>query len=209
MSYLKQYGTSAKGNDRLLKSYGGNAGSSPMARQKYASGGAVKAKEGNPSLSEGLSAADGAPAKPSLARPGRKMAKGKDAGKKGTTVNIVIAGKGPDAGPKPDMPMPPPGAGPGGPPMPPPPMRANGGAVGKFAKGGRIANLGKFAHGGKVKSHISKSDEAEDKDVRGDDHEFAKGGKVGDGGDFHGLRNNDGGAMGGKARLAKIKMYGK
>lgn len=331
MSFLKQYGTSAKGNDRLLKQYGGSAGSSPMARQHYAKGGAVKGKEGNPSLAEGLEAADGAPSKPSLARPGRKMAKkgGDDKKDAKTNVNIIIAGKSPDAGPKaappmppPDMPMPPPGGagpGPGGPPMP---MRKHGGAVGRFATGGRITNLGKYAHGGKVKradggwtgegdsgkaakekaadlrekasanekgaksslysgalaagagvtgpkfsemgkvgktlkggalasgianlgmaglqkvqamsdrdkadradkagdeaegrkrggsvkSHISRSDEAEDKKVRGDDHEFAKGGKVSDGGDFHGLRNEDGGSMGGKARLAKVKMYGR
>ena len=44
MSFLKQYGTSAKGNDRLLKQYGGgNGGSSPMARQHYAKGGAASA----------------------------------------------------------------------------------------------------------------------------------------------------------------------
>src|SRR5689334_6372678 len=137
MSYMKSVGTSAKGNDRLLKQYGGNAGSSPMARQKYASGGAVTG--GIPSLDEGLSATDGAPSKPSLARPGRKMAgkgKGKDAKGK-TNVNVVIMqspGKGADAGPPGGPgPMPPPGPGPGGPP-PGMPMRAN---------GGRIANLGK------------------------------------------------------------------
>ena len=159
MSYMKQYGTAAKGNDRLLKQYGGNAGSSPMARQRYAKGGAVKA--GNPSLDEGLStAAEGAPAKPSLARPGRKMpGKGKD--KKGgkTNVNVIIA----QAPPKGDgMPMPPPGAGPSGPPppmpMPPPgpggppmPMRKHGGAVGRFAKGGRV----KRDDGGPVPGEIS------------------------------------------------------
>ncbi len=169
MSFLKQFGTSAKGNDRLLKSYGGNAGSSPMARQHYAKGGAVKPKEGNPSLAEGLGAADGAPAKPSLARSGRKMGRKAKEGKKGTTVNIVIAGKGPDAGPPPmggpggpppmmkgpppPMPMPPPGAGPGGP--PPPMLKARGGAVARFATGGRIANLGKFAHGGKVRKKFA------------------------------------------------------
>lgn len=31
-----------------------------------------------------------------------------------------------------------------------PPMRKHGGAVGRYATGGRIANLGKYAHGGKV-----------------------------------------------------------
>lgn len=174
MSFMKSVGTSAKGNDRLLKQYGGNSGSSPMARQHYATGGAVKSKEGNPSLGEGLSAAaDGAPSKPSLSRPGRKMpGKGKDA-KKGTNVNVVImqspAKGGPDAGPMPGggPPMPPPGAGPGGPPMP---MRAN---------GGRISNLGKFAWGGKVKM-TTKGDEAgkiAKKETHGAEA-YARGGKV-------------------------------
>ncbi len=209
MSFLKQYGTSAKGNDRLLKSYGGNAGSSPMARQHYAKGGAVKSKEGNPSLSEGLASADGAPAKPSLARPGRKMGgKAKD-GKKGTTVNIVIAGKGPDAGP-PSL------GGPGGPPPPPmmkgppPPMMAAAGPPGAGpggppppmlkATGGRIANLGKFAHGGKIKG----DDDADDK---------KDGGRLcrAEGGRAIGLREKGKlvGAGGAAGRLAKLKMYGK
>lgn len=136
MSYMKNLGTSAKGNDRLLKQYGGNAGSSPMARQHYAKGGAVKG--GNPSLDEGLSAS-GSPAKPSLARPGRKAPKKGD-GKKGTSVNVIIA-----QAPKPDMgglppmagagPMPMPPPGPGGPPMP---MRKSGGKVKAFKKGGRV-----------------------------------------------------------------------
>lgn len=183
MSYMKGYGTAAKGNDRLLKQYGGNAGSSPMARQHYASGGAVKS--GNPSLDEGLAAAaDGAPAKRSLARPGRKAAGKKKEAK--TNINIVVAAK-PDA-PKPDMPMPmpPPGAVPPGPPpgpMPPVPMRANGGTVGKYARGGRIANLGKYAHGGKIKKA--------------------------EGGPAYGLKNDDGGSGGARARLEKVKMYGK
>lgn len=128
------------GNARLLKQYGG---SDKGDRQKYADGGSVKAG-GNPSLAEGLSAS-GAPAKPSLARPGRK-APGKG-GKKDakTNVNVLIMPK-PDAAPagagaKPEpmptgpaipapMPMPPPGV--GGPPMP---MRANGGRVGRAAGG--------------------------------------------------------------------------
>lgn len=174
MSYLKQYGTSAKGNDRLLKQYGGSSGSSPMARQHYAAGGKVG---GNPSLSEGLSAAgaEGAPAKPSLARPGRKMA-GKGGAKKGgkTNVNVIIA----QAPPKGDMAAPPkdmagPPGPPPGPPMPPPgpppgmPMRAS---------GGRISNLGKYAHGGKV---TTKGDEAkkiaDDEESEG---KYAKGGRV-------------------------------
>lgn len=158
MSYMKGVRSGAEGNRKLLGDYGGKSGSGPAARQHYATGGAVKgyATGGSPALSEGMSAAGGAPAKPSLARPGRKMpgkggAKKKSAGK--TNVNVIIAsppakeagamppalGAGP-VGPPPGPPMPPPGAGPGGPPMPP--MRAN---------GGRINNLGKYAHGGKVK----------------------------------------------------------
>lgn len=206
MSYMKSHGTAAKGNDRLLKQYGGNAGSSPMARQHYATGGAVKG--GNPSLDEGLSAsADGAPAKRSLARPGRKApSKGKKEAK--TNINIIVAGK-PDA-PKPEMPMagpamPPPGPPPMPPPGPPMPMRANGGAV---------AGVAKFAKGGKVKSFVpfakktTKGDEADKIANKETGKPFATGGKVG-GGDFHGLRNKDGGAMGGEARLAKVKMYGR
>ena len=57
--------------------------------------------------------------------------------------------------PPPDMPpMPPPGAGPGGPPMLPP-GRKHGGAVGRFAVGGRIANLGKFAHPAKAEQNFT------------------------------------------------------
>lgn len=140
MSYMKSAGTSAKGNDRLLKQYGGNDGSSPMARQHYATGGAVKSA--NPSLNEGLSAA-GAPAKKSLARPGRKMpGKGKSKGKEAkTNINVIIAGGKPEAPamPPPPMdgpPMPPPGA--GGPPPAGMPMRAKGGRVCK-EDGGRIS----------------------------------------------------------------------
>lgn len=134
MSYMKSVPTGASGNTRLLKSYGGG---SKGPRQAYASGGAVKGLNADgPALSEGMSAS-GSPAKPNLARAGRKLSKkgGKkddkdDGGKKGTTVNVVIAsgGKGPDGPPPgPPMggpPMPPPG--PGG---PPPMMRASGGSV--------------------------------------------------------------------------------
>lgn len=84
-----------------------------------------------------------------------------------------------------------------------PPMRKHGGAVGRFATGGRIGNLGKYAHGGKVQK-TTKGDEASK--IAKDEESYATGGKVG-GGDFHGLKNADGGAMGAKARLAKIKMY--
>ena len=132
----------AEGNTRLAKSYG--AGSEPPRQsypKGYATGGSVKADPGY--ASGGMApSAEGMPSKPNLGRPGRKMAgKGKDAGKKGTNVNIIIASgpKGdmppkaapdmPMAGPPPapgPMPMPPPGA--GGPPMP---MRAKGGRVTK------------------------------------------------------------------------------
>lgn len=142
MSYKSIARPGSTGNMTLLKAYGGG---STEPRQAYATGGSVK--NTNPSLAEGLSAAGGA-AKPSLARPGRKMppkAKGKD--KKGTQVNVVIAQTPPEgarpAGPMPPMPpaggqpmagpppmpppMPPPGAGPG--PGGPLPMRARGGKV--------------------------------------------------------------------------------
>lgn len=106
------------------------------APRKYASGGAVMDDAGP---------VEGMAAKGRLDRPGRsKMSKkgGKDASKKGTTVNVVIASGGgpkppmPMAGPPPDMPMPPPGAGPGGPPMP---MRAKGGRVSKADGGPTIS----------------------------------------------------------------------
>lgn len=112
------------------------------APRKYASGGIVAGGED----------VEGAPSKGRLDRPGRmKMkGKGKDAAKKGTTVNIVIAGApgGPEAGPP--MPMPPPGAGPGGPPAPMP-MRASGGSV-KAADLAKDKSLtGAYATGGRVK----------------------------------------------------------
>ncbi len=210
MAYLKQYGTSAKGNDRLLKQYGGSSGSSPMARQHYATGGAVKSA--NPSLSEGLGAAEGSPAKPSLARPGRKMP-GKGGAKKGgkTNVNVIIAQAPPKgAGPPPDMPMAgPPGPPPGPMPMPPPgpppgmPMRAS---------GGRIANLGKYAHGGKVTTKGDEASKIAKKEESGED-EYACGGRVGrkEGGPAIGLHAKGKlvGSGGGLGRLAKAKKYGK
>lgn len=118
----------SEGNVRLLSAYGG--GSSPPRQsypKGYATGGAVKAA---PAYAGGgmVPTAGGMPAKTNLGRAGRKMpGKGKDAGKKGTNVNIIIA-----SGPKGDMPpkpapdMPMAGPGPGGPPMP---MRASGGRV--------------------------------------------------------------------------------
>lgn len=161
MSYMKSAGTSAKGNDRLLKQYGGNDGSSPMARQHYATGGAVKSA--NPSLNEGLSAA-GSPAKKSLARPGRKMpGKGKSKGKEAkTNINVIIAGKpeAPAAGPMPPPPMdgppmPPPGA--GGPPPAGMPMRAKGGRVCKADGGSAEKDDGEFSGAGS--GTASESDE--------------------------------------------------
>lgn len=172
MSYMKGVRSGAEGNRSLLKQYGGNSGSGPAARQHYASGGAVKG--GNPSLNEGLSAAaDGKPAKPSLARPGRKMpGKSKSKGGK-TNVNVIIA-QAPDkgamppalgAGPGGPPPMPPPGPPPGGPPMP---MRAS---------GGRIANLGKYAHGGKVTTKGDEAGRIAKKETHGAEP-YAKGGHV-------------------------------
>ncbi len=207
MSYLKQYGTSAKGNDRLLKQYGGSSGSSPMARQHYATGGAVKGD--SPSLSEGLGAAEGSPAKPSLARPGRKMAgKGKSAGKGKTNVNVIIAQAPPkEAAPKGDMPM----AGPPGPPMPPPGPPPGGPPMPMRASGGRISNLGKYAHGGKVTTKGDKAEEIAEKEESGG--KYACGGRIGrkEGGPAIGLHAKGKlvGSGGGLGRLAKAKKYGR
>lgn len=181
MTYMKSVRSGAEGNTRLQKQYGG--GSTPP-RQHYASGGAVKGG-GNPSLDEGLSAA-GSPAKPSLARPGRKMAGkgGKKDGKKGTNVNVIIMGKGgPDAGAPPMPPM----ADAGGPPMPPPggpPMRASGGRVSKSDAAVKIAAKEESRKGGgKVCRSV--------------------------GGPAMPPRGFDGGAGGARGRLEKIKKYGK
>ena len=164
MSYLKGVRTGAEGNNTLLKSYGGG---SSAPRQGYATGGSVGSlnKDG-PALSEGL-AASGAPAKRSLARPGRKIGKG--AGKKKdakTNINVIVAPSAPKEagpGPMPPMagpppggpPMPPPGAGPGGPPMP---MRAHGGRVGSDCKG-----LTKLKIGSKVKKRADGGEVSDDR----------------------------------------------
>ncbi len=103
----------------------GAMGSMKMAKKaenaprKYASGGIVEAGP----------AVEGDAPKARLDKPGRSKGK-KDASKKGTTVNIVIASGSKPAAPD-AMPMPPPGAGPMPPPGPPPgmPMRASGGRV--------------------------------------------------------------------------------
>ena len=179
MSYLKGVRTGAEGNNTLLKSYGGG---SSAPRQGYATGGSVGSlnKDG-PALSEGL-AASGAPAKRSLARPGRKIGKG--AGKKKdakTNINVIVAPSAPKEagpGPMPPMagpppggpPMPPPGAGPGGPPMP---MRASGGRV-SDCKG-----LTKLKIGSKVKkradggSTISEDSRREASRLRKDDSDLS------------------------------------
>ena len=130
MSYMKGVRQGSEGNTSLLKSYGGGS-SGP--RQGYATGGSVGLNKDGPALSEGLSAA-GSPAKRSLARPGRKISKGKKKEAK-TNINVIVAPSAPKEGPPPmpamagpppgPPPMPPPGA--GGPPMPP--MRASGGRV--------------------------------------------------------------------------------
>lgn len=189
-SYMKGVRCGSEGNTGLLKSYGGGS-SGP--RQGYATGGSVSGlnKDG-PAMSEGLSAA-GTPAKPSLARPGRKIGKGKKKDAK-TNINVIVAPSAPkEAGPGP---MPPMGGPPPGPPMPPPgaggppmPMRAHGGAVSKKDAAVKIAHAeespgkSKYKMGGKICR--------------------AEGGPVG------GLSNKDGGSGGGEGRLAKIKMYGK
>lgn len=187
MSYMKDARSGAVGNTRLLGKYGGGS-SGP--RQAYANGGAVKARaDGGPAMAEGISAS-GSPAKPSLARPSRKVGKGKAKGKDGKThINVIVAPQsgaspggpapgpgpmaGPPPGPPPPMPMPPPGAGPGGPPMPPP-MRAKGGVVYR-KKGGRVGT-------------------AECRSV---------------GGPASPPKGFDAGAGGGKGRMEKIKKYGK
>lgn len=152
MSYIKGAPMGNVGNARLLKQYGGGSSGSKHSEMKgYATGGAVK--DGNPSLSEGLSAAGG-PSKPNLARPGRKMPGKKAAGKGKTNINVVVMQKpdataGAGAGPGgPMMPMP---GGPGPGPMPdaggpPPPMRKHGGRV----------HMKKRADGGPTISNDSK-----------------------------------------------------
>lgn len=133
MSYLKDVRSGSEGNKTLLKQYGGTSGAAD--RKGYATGGSVSGmnKDG-PAMAEGLSAA-GAPAKRSLARPGRKIAgKGKKKEAK-TNINVIVASSPPKEPPAP--PMPPMGGPPPGPPMPPPgaggppgmPMRAAGGRV--------------------------------------------------------------------------------
>ncbi len=129
MSSMARMGSS--GNTKLLSKYGGKHRDKPY---KFANGGAV------PGLkpAQRKAYADGGPidGMPARARLDRKGGKAKPKSK--TTVNVVVAGKGdgapamppaPMAGP----PMPPPG--PGGPPMP---MRKHGGAVQRFARGGKV-----------------------------------------------------------------------
>lgn len=187
----------AIGNTTLLKKYGGSGETRQTYPKGYATGGAVKgyATGGAPS---GSMDTDGAPAKPSLSRPGRKMGKGKkpDAKKAGTTVNIIIAGKG-EGGEKPPMmppgppmdagPMPPPpGAGPGGPPMP---MRA---------KGGRVSEAKEAKED---KPMIAKMIHKHEKE----DHKGSPMTKFQSGGKVRQIKDGAGGAAG---RLEKIKAYG-
>src|ERR1700680_145290 len=226
MSYMRGVKFGNVGNTRLQRSYG--AGSGPLRDtypKGYAHGGAVKDGKDGPALAEGMEA-DGKPAKVSLARPGRKMGgkAGKD-GKGKTNVNVVVMGHPPGGPGMPGaggpMPMPPPGAGgppmppppmasppmppPGGPPMGPPPpagmpMRKHGGAVGRFAKGGKVKVGADPIH--------EKNTDDEDGGWNGEKKggKYAKGGSVKK--DFQ-LDNEDGGSVGAKAREAKIKGYGK
>lgn len=191
MSYMKGVRQGSEGNTSLLKSYGGG---STGPRQGYATGGSVGLKKDGPALAEGLSAA-GTPAKPSLARPGRKISKGKKKEAK-TNINVIVAPSAPKEGPPPmpamagppgPPPMPPPA---GGPPMPP--MRASGGRVDADCKDAVHKHDRQMHKGqGLTKLRI--------------------GGKVcrAPGGPVMGLKNKDGGAGGAEGRLAKIKMYGK
>jgi len=136
-----------------LSKFMGSKVSGKVAGQKvkaYASGGAVGAANMPGPVEGGM-------AKSRLDRPGRKM--GKDGKSAGTNVNVIIMPKEGGASP---MPMPPPGAMPGGPPGPPPgpsgpSMPPSGPPIppqGPMAKGGRIGR----AMGGKVHP-----DAAEDK----------------------------------------------
>lgn len=102
------------------------------APRKYASGGVVDMGP----------AVEGDAPKPRLDKPGRSKGK-KDAGKKGTSVNIVIMSGGKKDGPDGGPPMMPPGAGPMPPPGPPsgPPPGATPmppGGLPMRARGGRV-----------------------------------------------------------------------
>ena len=194
----------SEGNTRLLKQYGG--GSEPPRQsysgvKGYATGGAVRGD--NPSLAEGM-AASGTPAKPSLGRPGRKMAgKGKKDPKTNITVVVAPGGKddkppmpmpvpvpGPSAGPPPPMPMPPPGmAGPGGPPMP---MRA---------KGGRVNHDDAKQDKATVKAAVHKHERGM--------HPGKPMTKLSVGGPAKPPKGFDAGAGGGEGRLEKARKYGK
>ena len=193
MSMKKIAPSGAAGNTRLLSKFGGgSSGPRQEYRPGYATGGVVKAKGGE--VSGGSRDADGAPAKPPLARAGRKMGKGKPKGDAKTNINIIIAGKGDAPASKPPMP---PMGGPGGPPPdmgpppgapPMPPMRAKGGRVNSDAAEDK-AMVTKMIH------------KHEKEDHKGSPMtKFASGGKI---------RQIKDGAGGGKGRLEKIAAYGK
>lgn len=206
-SYKSIARSGASGNTHLLKQYGGG---STGPRQAYATGGAVRTSP-NPSLAEGLSAAGGS-AKPSLARPGRKMAsKAKGKGKKETQINVVVATppakpEGPPAG---LPPMPPMAGPPGPPPMPPsPPMPPPGAGPGPMpmrAKGGKVVTKSvkkRAEEDRKNGGPVSKSDAA----VKIAKAEETPGRSVGGPAS---PPKFDAGAGGGLGRLEKIKKYGK
>lgn len=145
----------------------GAQGSLSMARKgqsaaianakKYATGGYV-----------GGGKVDGGSAKPSTSKP----AKSKGKGGKGATVNIVIAGKGPDAAGGPPMPpdagppIPLPPGGPGGPPGGPPmPMRAKGGKVLKRGDGGKTVQDDSGTDEGQQRKYLRKKASSERSDA--------------------------------------------
>lgn len=210
MSSKKMARSGAEGNTRLLAKYGG--GSTPPRQsypKGYATGGMVRGDE-NPSLDEGIDAADGEMAKPNLSKSGRKAPS-----KTNITINVVPGEKGP-AGLPPPMPMPPamppppppmagppPGGPPPGGPMGGPPGMPPGGPMMMRKSGGRVvtANKDEAQDKAMIKSAVGKHES--------NMHAGKPKTKLSVGGPAKPPRGFDAGAGGGEGRLEKIKKYGK